>query len=266
MTKNTEKQSHTNNELERMLLRMYSLTEIRMQKMKPAQKGHYYSHMVNFWKTFSARPETAIQSCKYIVLVGEKKYFEDILKIINPEIEKIQQITGKKIEKFFVFVGPGEIMEKFYRGAKESQPPYNFAINGALDCFINTDWIKELGIQHPAARRTIIHEPRHIAWSLTITKNGLPTFQTDGNKIVHEALGGPLEIDLWKDLELLDIPDAYSGLENGQSFRDWYREMEVKSGHFEKFFLNPVSRLFYEWARSKGDEKFWYQKAKAIKY
>jgi hypothetical protein len=241
--------------------RMCYLTEVRMQKFIPAEPGYYRRRICDFWRTFKQNG-AQIEQNGDLVLIGNSLYFDFIATVINPELTKTRSISGKAIEPFFVFIGDGATMCKDYRLIGDDSSPYPFAISGALDCYLNTDWFEQLGVTHPATYRAITHETRHVEWNLALTVNGNPTFQIDRNDVIREALGGPLDLEKWRDVPDVSIDIGSLGFLT--DFYDWLSKQQNTLGYHEPYFLNPIVKAFYTWAIGKGNETFWFEEAKKI--
>lgn len=242
---------------EKIFDRSCKLTEIQLQKLCPANPGYYSNHHKVFLEKFLAKESNQIINLNGLVYVGPKKYVSQIHDVVTPEIELAEQISKKKVEKFIIFVGDGSTQENDYRAIGRDNPTVE-AISGALSCYINSDFFDDSGFIKPSVIRTAIHESRHVIYGLLQQENGFPTFPFDSNDIIREALGGPLNINLWKDLQDEGFNIDITDLESEEiSFWDWYSRETNKTNYEQSFFTNPVSKVFFEWASQKGDERYW---------
>lgn len=251
-------------QIEDIELKSCCYTEKRLQKIIPMPDGYYFDRHKHFVETFSRRSDVQTRTTGSVVLVGKEQVFDQILPIITTERDVVTRVAGTEPEKILVFVADGETMENQYRSIGSSSPPYSYAISGALGCCINTDYLKE-GLLTPAMERAVRHEPRHALWNLTLMKNGRPTYQIERDTTIYEILGGPLTLGLWSDIETAENID-FTSLDSGQmDFSEWYERNTTTLKHREPYFLNPVTKAFYQWALNQGDVAYWYEKAKAIK-
>lgn len=251
---NLKEQLHGYNHL---VERAASLSEQFFQALVPAEPGIYYQHKSHFIREFIKKPDVALVDYDSFVYAGFPKYAEFVRKQVFPELETIQFITGNTIAKFFIFLADGKTMQEEYRTVGEAIPPYPFAVSSAMSCYYNSYWFKKLGLDHPAIRQACKHEVRHVAWKLSILdQHKNPTFSLIKNMVNYEALAGPFEG--WDYLDDSNLLVDYSGLEEGQTdFYAWYRKISKTNNIDSPFFLNPVTKVFYSWAKKQGDEKYW---------
>jgi hypothetical protein len=212
--------------------------EDRLQQIKPMPPGYYFDHRKKFVNEFITRPDISVGNTEHVLLVGQEGTFDQVLPLILARRENIVEVTGKEPQKFVVFMGDGETMEHRYRSIGSSKPPYSYAILGALDCYLNTDHFVDGRIENNAMLRAIWHEPAHVMWNLILGRD-----LTRSDMLLHEVLGGPLDPELWADIEApIRHLDSIPLLQGEVAFWDWYKQTAAENGYTQPYFENPLTR------------------------
>lgn len=245
------------------------LAEKRLGRTRPSDRNHYEKTRTFFFKYPLLVPGSELIHSGQIRLFALPKYHQRIVDIVTPCLEEIANISGTYPSNVLIFAGPGKVMARNYRSIGVSEPPYEFAIYGADTCFINTDWIDMLGDYHPAVNRAVAHESNHAAWNFVLSDEPHYGFVTDLDITVHEALGGPLGSEGWKDVldDYKDLPnfDFTQLRKYGNFFWPLIGEYQKRFGFNQPYFMNPVVASFYQWASSEGDIKYWYDRGLALR-
>lgn len=259
--------------------------EARLQRIRPdTRKNHYYWHHRMFVGDFLGLPQITLRDTPELMLAGYKEYFDRVEPIIRARREDITMASGREPKKIAVFIGPGAIMDEDYRAiGVEGPPSYTYAIAGALDAFLTTQMIDGSPLrprdpERPVVARVIGHEPAHALWnSVLVDENGIPTWQLTTNRMVYEALAGPLDPKAWEDVNIKKITsvdftpleETVAQIANGQTVKDNFGSWLDATARRNRIIGyhplgDPTWALFYQWASQQGDEKFWYKLGKKL--
>ncbi len=187
--------------------------------------------------------------------------------LAEPTLNTIEQITGVKTQPVLIFVGDQATMLGFYGdlGIKPIPP----AQCNACTCYLNTDYFLKQGLDDPATIRAVLHEPTHPAFNLSIlNSSGEPDFRADQSWTISEALAGPLDTELWIDLQPPEgVVLNFEALENREKdLYPWLAEVKARYGLTDvTYFQNWAVAEFYRWVAKQGDMAYWYNKALELK-
>lgn len=240
----------------------------------------YYWHHKEFLQDFLVSPRTAIRDSSELMLAGFESEFDRVEPIVRARREEIKAASGREPKKIAVFIGDGYTMDESYRAIGLGNAPfYTYALSGGLDAYLNAgSWHysplgKPRDPDRPVLKRVIGHEPSHALYnSVFVDENDKPTWQLDKNRMVFEALGGPLNPAKWENVDISKIisvdftplETAVSQITNGfpaeDNFRSWLNTTSERNGIYGYHPLSsPTWAVFYQWAYQKGDEKYWYE-------
>ena len=255
-----------------LLLRACQKSETRLQGIRPTDKGYYFDHHKEFINNFIKISGNSILDTEHVLIIGPKVFADQLIPYVLARRATIVKVSGKEPEKFVVFLGCGEIMESQFRSIGSSQPPYAYAITGALDCYLNTDYIEPGGaIYDPAVIRAAWHEPAHVMWNSVLGKD-----MALEDIILHEMLAGPLDPRFWSDIDMpYRMVDPVPLLRRDITYQDWFSEGSRLNGCVEQYFNHPLAKeltlrakdlgyalLYYHAVTGQGDALLHFNRAR----